>query len=36
MIFSYVGYDKKGQKYQNTITASTDKEAKEILINKGL
>ncbi|RLA84577.1 MAG: hypothetical protein DRG78_01075 [Epsilonproteobacteria bacterium] len=36
MIFSYVGYDKNGKKYQNNVTASSKKEVEEILAQKGL
>ena len=34
MIFSYVGYDKQGKKYKNSITASSIDEAREILANR--
>ncbi len=36
MIFSYVGYDKKGKKYQNKISASNIEEAKEILAKQSI
>jgi len=35
MIFSYVGYDKNGKKYQSNVSAKSEDEAKEILAQKG-
>lgn len=36
MIFSYIGYDKNGKKYQDKLSANSQNEAKEILTHKGL
>jgi type II secretory pathway component PulF len=36
MIFSYVGYDKTGQKQKSQLTANNIEDAKDTLKNKGI